>query len=114
MPWPITFIPRGRGTEVRYAKDEAREAIAGYAFGTIGLGWEAHGLSRDSHLGSPPRAAERQAWAYRVFDCVQTNPERIEVADVAITAALDSQVGGTAILGVAAIKDDLNAVLTQI
>src|SRR5260221_1346182 len=114
MAWPIIFIPHGSGNKIQYAEGDARETLAGYALGKKTLQWTAPGLSRSSDLASQPEATERHAWAYSAFDCIRTHPDRVEVSDIAITAALDSQVGGVAILGLAAIKEELSKVLTRI
>jgi hypothetical protein len=114
MAWPIIFIPHDSGNKVQYAEGDARETLAGYAFGKKTLQWTAPGPSRSSDLASQAEATERHAWAYSAFDCIPAHPDRVEVSDITITAALDSQVGGVAILGLAAIKEELSKVLTRI
>jgi hypothetical protein len=114
MAWPITLKPHGGGIGVRYAEDEAQWALAGYAFGTTDLNWTARALSLGSDLAAPPMATTRHAWAYFTFDCVPTDPHRIGPGDIAITASLDSHVGGVAILGLAAIAEELSTILARI
>ena len=115
MAWPITLEPFGDGSSIRYSKDEAQCSLAGYAFGTTALNWTASaGLPPSSDLAAPPQVTSRHAWAYFTFDCVRSHPDRVDLCDIAITASLDSQVGGVAVLGVAAIAEDLSAILAQI
>lgn len=114
LTWPIQ-LPGVNGRVVSYTEPEAQAVLAGYAFGQIPLAWNAPpGVSQDPALAQPPAVSLRSRWAYRTFDCVPTSPNRIEIEDVVMTAALDSRVGGNATLGIEAISCDLDEVLTRI
>jgi hypothetical protein len=114
LTWPIRLIGVN-GRTVTYTDAEARAVLAGYAFGQVPLTWNAPaGLPQSSNVGTPPRASNRYRWGYRSFDCVPASPHCIGVEDIVITAALDAGVSGQAVLGLEAIRPDLNEVLTRI
>jgi hypothetical protein len=114
MTWPIELIGvNGRG--VSYSEDEARAALAGYAFGQVNLSWKPpRGLPRESDLGVPPSVSERYRWGYWSFDCVPASPSRVSIEDIVATAALNTGVSGDAVLGLDAIRHDLNETLAHI
>lgn len=114
MTWPIEFIGVN-GRRVSYSEGQARAALAGYAFGKVELSWKPPpGLPTESDLGVPPSASERYRWGYWSFDCVPASPNRVWVEDIVATAALDTGVSGTAVLGLDAIRHDLNETLAHI
>jgi hypothetical protein len=114
MTWPIE-LTGVNGSRVSYSEDEARAALSGYAFGQISLSWKPpRGLPRDSDLGLPPSAGTRYRWGYWSFDCVPASPSRVSVEDIVATAALDTGVSGDAVLGLDAIRHDLNETLMHI
>ena len=106
MTWPIELIDvNGKG--VSYSEDEARAALAGYAFGQVNLSWKPpRGLPRDSDLGVPPSVSEHYRWGYWSFDCVPASPSRVSIE---ATAALNTGVSSGAVLGLDAIRHGLNA-----
>src|SRR5580658_9376414 len=89
--------------------------LAGFAFGTKALGWPSRNSPPDRKpLGSTPSVNLRNRWVYRAFDCVPASPLGLTVEDIVITAAVDSRIGSTAVLGMMAIADDVAAVLARI
>lgn len=114
MAWPIELISV-KGERVVYGEEEAQAALAGYAFGKLSLSWEPpRGIGPESDLGTPPKGTERYRWGYWSFDCVPASPSRISVEDIAATAALDTRIGGVAVLSLYAIRHDLDQALAKI
>jgi len=114
MTWPIELVGVN-GSRVSYSEGEARAALAGYAFGQVSLSWKPPaGLPPESDLGVPPSASKRYRWGYWSFDCVPASPSRVSVEDIVATAALNTGVSGDAVLGLDAIRHDLNETLAHI
>lgn len=114
MTWPIELVGVD-GDKVSYSEGEARAALAGYAFGHAKLSWKPpSGLPPESDLGRPPTVSERHRWGYWSFDCVPTSTSQVSVEDIVVTAALDTRVGSDAVLGLEAIRQDLNETLAHI
>jgi hypothetical protein len=114
MVWPIE-LTGVNGSRVSYSKDGTKEALSGYAFGKVGLNWKSpRGLPPDSDLGALPSTGERYRWGYRSFDCVKSSPSSISIEDIVVTAVLDTGVRSKAVLGLDAIRPDLNETLAHI
>jgi hypothetical protein len=108
VTWPIEFIG-SNGRRVSYSEAEARAALAGYAFGQVDLSWKPpSGLPPESGLGVPPGVGVRYRWGYWSFDCAPASPHLVSIEDIAATAALNTGVSGDAVLGLYAIRHDLN------
>ncbi len=79
------------GTAV-YTLDQAKDVIAGYAFGTDVVAPRA-GPSRYRSYGTRPKPAQVPLWAYRSYDCVQPSdgPDASDM-DLFVAAGLNSRV----------------------
>lgn len=113
MAWPIAI---GGPAQCEYSRETAQEVLAGYAFGIDNLDWRKPKSAPDrSPLGPPPKATSRSRWVYRSFDCVPASRDPgLSIEDIVITAAINSQIGSRAILGMMAIGDDIRDVLFAI
>jgi hypothetical protein len=114
----MDWLAVGKTQRISYSEREAKEMLAGFAFGVVRLTWklreEDAKTVNGTDLAKPPAAKVRSGWAYRSFDCVPSSPYGLTMHDVAITAAVDSQVKGRAILEILAIREELDSVLASI
>lgn len=131
MAWTITIGGTGR---YAVTEEDAHAALVGFAFGPAELSWQwdpgkttvpdvaplssppsCPDLARAGGSGDGPTAiVERYRWGYRCYDCVPTDPYWLTVADVALTAAIDSGIGAAALLKAEAVLDAVSDVLARI
>ncbi|HUC23122.1 MAG TPA: DUF6308 family protein [Streptosporangiaceae bacterium] len=111
---PTTWLTLGRGAAT-YTQAEAEAVLAGFAFGTTQLVWPSNfSAPTDNRLSTPPRAAVRSKWSYRIYDCAPNSPHGFGVNDLLVIAALDPGAGAAKYLAMEAILPDLNDVLAHI
>lgn len=119
----MAWLSVGLSPSVSYSQKEAQEALAAFAFGEVELewalkpakiGWKTLKLIAQTPLAAPPDATTRYRWAYHTFDCVPGSPNGLTLHDVVVTAAVDSQVSGLAVLRIMAISQQLQAILGTI
>ena len=113
MTWPIVI--GGKEVQAKYSKMQAQQDLQNYAFGTTPLRWSRRQSARVTPpVGPPPPVTHRSRWAYQSFDCAPASPHGLSIEDIMITAAIDSQIGSKAILGMMSIADLVAAELAQI
>lgn len=83
----------GNNQVATYSMDEAKEVIAGYAFGTTGVDrtWESkrvEGLAGQGEEGS----RNRRCFSYKSYDCVPASKGGLTYQDVLLTAGLESKI----------------------
>jgi hypothetical protein len=90
-----------------YTKQEAQDVIAGYAFGTVVVQPKSNRPAA-SVLQSP---RHRRRWAYSTYDCYPPDPGGLTTGDVTVTSAVNSRIGGKAVLGVMAVASEVSEAL---
>lgn len=98
-------LGKTRTHKVEYTEEEARQVLAGFAFAEQQLRWR----SPRGVTSVVPTEKCQGIWAYRTYDCEPNDhPARLTGKDISLTAAVDSRIGGKAILGLAAVADDVS------
>jgi hypothetical protein len=103
----MSFITVGGAV---YTESQAKAVIAGFAFGTTSLNWS----SPPGSVGPPPSASTRGRWGYRTYDCLPADTGPLSVADLSITASIDSRVDGEAILGMLGVAPETSEAFARI
>lgn len=117
MAWDRSICIGGTG-QYSIAEEDAKLALLGYAFGQTLVEWGGSDRAKQEVTaieGSAPGgdSVSRYLWSYRNFDCVPTDPYRLTIADVALTAALDSNIGSKTLSQIEAVLEKISDALTE-
>jgi hypothetical protein len=93
---------------VQCTVQDAEKVLVGYAFAEQPAVWDP-----PTAVGNPV-LLRRPRWAYWTYDCTPARPYGWLIEDFTITAALNSQIGAAAILGMQAIAPALTEALAHI
>lgn len=98
-----------------YSLQEAKEVIAGYAFGAWTKSAWRQPPSAKKEYGSVPRAAGMAVprWAYRSYDCLST-PHEVTVQDLLAPAGLNGRLSVARVLGMSTVLPEFNETLKKI
>lgn len=98
-----------------YSLQEAKEVIAGYAFGAGTTPAWRQPSSAEKEYGSVPRASGMAAprWAYRSYDCLPT-PQEVTVQDLLAPAGLNGRLSVARVLGMSTVLPEFNETIKKI
>lgn len=94
-----------------YETDEAREVVAGYAFGEEEIRWK----PRVKRYRDPPEARARRKWAYWSYDCIPAGegPD-LSPIDLLVASGINGRLDATAVNGLLLVKDEVSEALREL
>jgi hypothetical protein len=81
----MAYLDLANGT-IAYTKTQAKQVIAGYAFGEVPVEW-----AKNPPVPVPTMLC-RPAFSYRAYDCIPSNGPRMTLQDLLTTAGIESQI----------------------
>lgn len=94
-----------------FSMDDARAAVAGYAFGTLVIATK---LQEPSY-GVPPTAKPRRRWAYASYDCIPASPgPELSDLDLLVASGLNSRLDVASVNSLLDVRDEVSEALREI